>query len=70
METSFARAIEEHLKLKRRNEAKARSDVGQIRCNDVHSEPALTTAVNGPLVAPLEDEGSLWGSAREFDWGD
>ena len=42
METSFARVIEEHLQLKRRNEAQARSDPGEDSASDVDSEPALT----------------------------
>jgi hypothetical protein len=70
MQTSFARVIEEHLQLKRRNEAQARSDPGEDSASDVDSEPALTAAANGPLVGAFEDEDSLWGRAREFDWGD
>jgi len=40
METSFARVIEEHLELKRRNVAQARSDPGRDRTSDdLGSEP-------------------------------
>jgi hypothetical protein len=62
--------IEEHLQLKRRNEVQARSDRGGERASDVGSAPALTGAADGPLVGAFEEEDSLWGRAREFDWGD
>ena len=41
VETSFASVIEEHLELKRRNVAQARSDPGRDRTtDDLDSEPA------------------------------
>ena len=71
METSFARVIEEHLKLKRRNVAQARSAPGRDRTSDdLDSEPAPASAADDPLVGAFEYEDSPWGRAREFDWGD
>ena len=71
VETSFASVIEEHLELKRRNVARVRSDpVGDRTTDDLDSGPAQASAANDPLLGAFEYEESLWGRAREFDWGD
>ena len=71
LETSFASVIEEHLELKRRSVARVRSDPsGDRTSDDLDSEPAPASAANDPLVGAFEYEDSLWGRAREFDWGD
>src|SRR5215207_1999733 len=71
VEPSFASVIKEHLDLKRRNVARVRSDpVGDRTSDDLDSEPAAASAANDPLLGAFEYEQSLWGRAREFDWGD
>jgi hypothetical protein len=68
METSFARVIEEHLDLKHRNGGRdgveragggANPEANSERA-DVEDQPRDTSG----------HEDSLWGRARDFDWGD
>jgi hypothetical protein len=69
METSFARAIEEHLELKRRNVARAPSEPYRDRApGDLTAESPRAAAAS--LFRSFDDEVSPWGRARDFEWGD
>jgi hypothetical protein len=70
METSFARAIEEHLELKRQHETQARVEAGQDHAGAYVEPDPAPAAAKTALVAAPDDEDSLWGRPRDFDWGD
>lgn len=67
METSFARVIEDHLELKRRRASETRSDAND---GDVKLDDSPTATGNSLLPDAPDYEESVWGRAREFDWGD
>jgi hypothetical protein len=100
---SFAKVIEEHLELKRRNSSldgempleRYRSDdpfanhplfktEEQARLEEtltgtepidkseelVLAWPTEETLAGGPAASNGEDEDTLWGRSRDFDWGD
>ena len=98
METTFARVIEDHLELKRRNaELDGNMPLNRYRVEDpfennplfkteeqarledtldgVEPELDASTALAWPVDSSEEpvaadQEDSLWGRSRDFDWGD
>jgi hypothetical protein len=64
----FAKIIEDHLALKRRNAAlDYKMPIARYRADPFDNHPLFKTEEQ----ARLEDsEEGLWGRAREFDWGD
>jgi hypothetical protein len=71
METSFARVIDEHLELKRRNESGMSRELTQAgRSGEASPVASAATASEGAPPSGPDYEDSLWGRAREFEWGD
>jgi hypothetical protein len=92
-DSTFARVIEEHLELRRRNaELDNRMPIERYRVDDpFENHPLFKTEEQARLEETLsgnepefdehvvlawpgerqtEDEDTLWGRSRDFDWGD
>jgi hypothetical protein len=64
----FAKIIEDHLKLKRRNAAlDLAMPIAEYKSDLFDNRLLLKTEEQALLEEP---ERALWGRAREFDWGD